>query len=146
MNTLNVDAPQCVLLIDDDESIAGSLCQYLLTQGFGVAVALDSASAAQLMDGRQYDVVVVDPYLTGGVLEEDDALLSMIRSRQPAATLIVLTGYDSPSLTISARREHASAVLTKPQSVVSLSEFIVGAVSQRVQNLQFSTTSQRMIE
>lgn len=116
--------PQRVLLIDDDESVAGSLFQYLLTQGCDVDVAVDRASAATLMETRQYDVVVVDPYLTGGVLAEDGTLLALIRGSQPQAALFVLTGYDSSSLTISAEREGASAVLTKPQSVVSLSQLI----------------------
>jgi DNA-binding NtrC family response regulator len=119
--------PQRVLLIDDDESIAGSLYQYLLTQGCEVDVAVDRVSAAGLMEARQYDVVVVDPYLTGGVLAEDGALLALIRGCQPEAELFVLTGYGSSSLTISAEREGASAVLTKPQSVVSLSQLIVDA-------------------
>ena len=76
---------------------------------------------------RQYDVIVVDPYLTGGVLDGDGALLAMIRSRQPSAALIVLTGYGSSSLTISAERERAMAVLTKPQPVVLLSQLVVDA-------------------
>lgn len=117
--------PQRVLLIDDDESIAGSLYQYLLTQGCEVDVAVDHASAAGLMEARQYDVVVVDPYLTGGVLADDGALLALIRGSQPQAALFVLTGYGSTSLTISAEREGASAVLTKPQSVTSLGQLIV---------------------
>jgi DNA-binding NtrC family response regulator len=119
--------PQRVLLIDDDESIAGSLFQYLRTQGCDVDVAVDRAAAAGLMEARQYDVIVVDPYLTGGVLQEDGALLTLIRGSQPEAALFVLTGYGSSSLTISAEREGASAVLTKPQSVVSLSQLIVDA-------------------
>jgi DNA-binding NtrC family response regulator len=121
--------PQRVLLIDDDESVAGSLYQYLLAQGCDVEVAVDSASAEVLMEARQYDVIVVDPYLTGGVLHEDGALLSLVRSRQPAAALIVLTGYGSTTLTTSAARERAIAVLTKPQSVVYLSELVANAFS-----------------
>jgi DNA-binding NtrC family response regulator len=127
---MNIDdgvARQCVLLIDDDESVAGSLYQYLLAQGCDVDVAVDSASAAVLMEARQYDVIVVDPYLTGGVLADDGTLLALIRGSQPQAALFVLTGYGSSSLTISAEREGASAVLTKPQSVTSLGQLIVDA-------------------
>jgi DNA-binding NtrC family response regulator len=127
MNSDVRSARQSVLLIDDDESIAGSLFQYLLTQGCEVDVAVDPASSADLMESRQYDVIVVDPYLTGGVLDTDGALLAMIRSRQPSAALIVLTGYGSSSLTISAERERAIAVLTKPQPVVLLSQLVVDA-------------------
>jgi DNA-binding NtrC family response regulator len=125
MNIDARDSRQSVLLIDDDESVAGSLFQYLLTQGCDVDVAVDLASSADLMAARQYDVIVVDPYLTGGVLDGDGTLLAMIRNRQPSAALIVLTGYGSASLTISAERERAMAVLTKPQSVVHLSQLVL---------------------
>jgi DNA-binding NtrC family response regulator len=126
---MNIDARnsrQSVLLIDDDESVAGALFQYLLTQGCDVDVAVDPASSVDLMEARQYDVIVVDPYLTGGVLDADGTLLAMIRSRQPSAALIVLTGYGSSMLTVSAERERATAVLTKPQSVVHLSQLVLG--------------------
>jgi DNA-binding NtrC family response regulator len=123
----NRTVSQRVLLIDDDESVAGSLYQYLLTQGCDVDVAVDRASAASLMEQRQYDVVVVDPYLTGGVVADDGTLLELIRGCQPQAALFVLTGYGSSSLTVNAERQGASAVLTKPQSVVSLSQLIVDA-------------------
>lgn len=151
MNTDTGGARQRVLLIDDDESIAGSLYQYLLAQGCDVEVAVDSASAEVLMEARQYDVIVVDPYLTGGVLHEDGALLSLVRSRQPASALIVVTGYGSTTLTTSAAQERAIAVLTKPQSVVSLSELVVGASAgvsdlQTTPDLQTTNVVQRMTE
>lgn len=132
MNVHLRDAAQRVLLIDDDESIAGSLFQYLLLQGCDVHVAVDSASAASLMAKQRYDVVVVDPYLTGGVLHDDGALLAMIRGQQPSAALIVLTGYGSSTLKISAERQRASAVLAKPQPVTFLSQMIADADPLRV--------------
>jgi len=127
MNVHRCAARQRVLLIDDDESIAGSLFRYLHTQGCEVDVAVDAASAALRMSAQRYDVVVVDPYLTGGVLQDDGALLAMIRGQQPTAALIVLTGYSSSALKISAEREHASLVLAKPQPVTFLSQMIVDA-------------------
>ncbi len=146
MTTDDGGARQRVLLIDDDESVAGSLYQYLLGQGCDVEVAVDWASAEVLMAARQYEVIVVDPYLTGGVQHEDGALLSMIRGRQPVAALIVLTGYGSATLTISAARERAMAVLTKPQSVVSLSELVAGASAGVYADFPTTNATQRMTE
>lgn len=124
MNLNHGKARQLVLLIDDDESVAASLYQYLLTQGCEVHAAVDATSAARLMVARQYDVVVVDPYLTGRVLHEEDGLLDTIRNLQPEASLIVLTAYSSPLLEASAERLHAAALLAKPQSVVYLSQLV----------------------
>jgi two-component system response regulator RegA len=113
-----------VLLIDDDELIAGSLRGYLLTQGFAVDVALEPASAAKLMASASYSVVMVDPYLTGEVAHADNSLIESIRTLQPHARLIVLTGYSSPALQLTANLNGAVAVLTKPQSVTCLGDLI----------------------
>ncbi|HWW61708.1 MAG TPA: response regulator, partial [Thermoanaerobaculia bacterium] len=64
-----------VLLIDDDEIIARSLCRYLAKQGCDVDVAMDQASATALMQAHRYQVVLVDPYLTGGVHLQSNVLL-----------------------------------------------------------------------
>jgi two-component system response regulator RegA len=124
MTTSTSRAQTRVLLIDDDELIAGSLRGYLLTQGFAVDVALEPASAAKLMASSSYGVVVVDPYLTGEVVHANDALIESVRRLQPLATLIILTGYSSPALHIAANLNGAAAVLSKPQSVTCLGDLI----------------------
>lgn len=121
-----VQSQDRVLLIDDDELVAGSLREYLVKNGRQVDVAVDIDASAGLMDERQYGVIVVDPYLTGRQ-HDDDSLLHAIRASQPAASLIVLTAYGSPSLATSAERLHAAALLEKPQSVMFLSDVIGGA-------------------
>jgi DNA-binding NtrC family response regulator len=131
MNPDGRNSRKRVLLIDDDESIAGSLFQYLSTQGCDVDVAVDATSAGQLMDTRQYAVIVVDPYLTGGVLSEDSSLIGSISLLQPRGAMIVLTGYDSPSLHDAATANDAAAVLSKPQPVTFLSQLIVDAMVPR---------------
>ena len=119
--TTSTSRPQTrVLLIDDDELIAGSLRRYLLTQGFAVDVALEPASAAKLMASSSYGVIVVDPYLTGEVVHATDALIETVRRLQ----LIVLTGYSSPALQLAATVNGAAAVLSKPQSVTCLGDLI----------------------
>lgn len=124
MTTSTSNALTRVLLIDDDELIAGSLRRYLLTQGFAVDVALEPASAAKLMASSSYGVVVVDPYLTGEVVHSTDALIETVRRLQPLATLIILTGYSSPALQIAATVHGAAALLSKPQSVTCLGDLI----------------------
>jgi two-component system response regulator RegA len=124
MTTNTPSAQTRVLLIDDDELIAGSLRRYLLTQGFSVDVALEPASAARLMASTSYGVVVVDPYLTGEVVHATDALIETVRRLQPLASLIVLTGYSTPAVQLAATLNGAAAVLSKPQSVTCLGDLI----------------------
>ena len=121
-----------VLLIDDDDLIAGSLRQYLARQGCDVDVAVEQVSAAKLMRAQPYRVIVVDPYLTGGVHQQSTALIDDIALLQPDASIMVVTGYGSPELSrlaISARLP----ILVKPQSVVTLGDLIFGALHRTAQ-------------
>jgi DNA-binding NtrC family response regulator len=113
-----------ILLIDDDELVAGSLRDYLAMRGFTVDVAPELAAAEALMRERHYSVIVVDPYLTGAVHSMSVSLIADIRFRQPHSSIIVLTGYGSRTLLEIASADRLTTVLFKPQSVTHLSEVI----------------------
>jgi DNA-binding NtrC family response regulator len=128
MSALPPKAPKAILLIDDDDLIAGSLRQVLASSGCDVDVALEPCTARTLMAKRAYDVVLVDPYLTGGVHQQSGELLEAIGTLQPHAAVIVLTGYDS-ELLHTAADGRVSKILTKPQPITFLSQFISGATA-----------------
>src|SRR5204862_7661569 len=83
------NAQQRILLIDDDELIAGSLRCYLAKNGCEVDVALDAPEAERLMKSGRYDVIVVDPYLTGGIYYDSGVLIDTIARLQQGAAVIV---------------------------------------------------------
>ncbi|HEV8434003.1 MAG TPA: response regulator [Thermoanaerobaculia bacterium] len=120
-----------ILLIDDDEVICGSLRHYLTTRGLTADVALDAESAALRLAANDYAVIIVDPYLTGGSRRDQRELLEIICHLQPAAEIIVLTGYNSPELERIAAECNVAALLTKPQSVVFLNQLICSRYSAR---------------
>jgi DNA-binding NtrC family response regulator len=113
-----------VLLIDDDDVIADSLRRYLILQGCDVDLAVDPGSAAETMRVNAYDSIVVDPYLTGAIHGGSASLLGSIGTLQPLASTIVLTGYPSPELSRAAADCRLTAVLTKPQSIVTIGELV----------------------
>ena len=119
-----------ILLIDDDQLIAGSLKMYLLTR-WDVDVARDVPAAEKMMRERNYAVVVMDPYLTGISTDDRGALLSRARRLQPDAALIVLTGYQSSEMERAAADCHAAALISKPQSVLALGDAITSALHLR---------------
>ena len=121
---------QRVLLIDDDDLIAGSLRKYLVLHGFDVDVAVDACEAERLLRTNRYRVIVVDPYLTGSLHGGSEALLGRVARLQHGAALIVLTAYSSSDLAQSAAECKVSALVTKPQSVVALNDLVMN-VSQR---------------
>jgi DNA-binding NtrC family response regulator len=120
-----------ILLIDDDELIAGSLRHYLSTQGCAADVALDASSGEALMRANAYSVVVVDPYLTARIQSEEHAVIDTIRALQPDAAVIILTAYASSALLRLADDGHVSEVVSKPQPVISLGQRIVTASRSR---------------
>lgn len=122
-----------VLLIDDDQFIAGCLRQYLIKDGWDVDVATDRAAAEEQMHSRQYGVVLVDPYLTGPLNENRAALLSVARNLQPDAAMVVITAYSSPEMQRTASACGAAALLSKPQSVLTLCEAIASASQRRLE-------------
>jgi DNA-binding NtrC family response regulator len=123
-----------ILLIDDDDLIAGSLRQVLLSARCDVDVAVDSATARTMMAERSYDIVMVDPYLTGGVHKDGCDLVNNIQTQQPAANVIVLTGYSSPELAQAAADGKITALLSKPQSIPFLSHFLVGMPLESIES------------
>ena len=76
------------------------------------------------MTSGRYDVIIVDPYLTGGVHRGNGELIDRVARLQQDAAMIVLTAYSSPELAQSAADCKVAAVLSKPQSVVALNDLV----------------------
>ena len=133
MSTLPPVASKSILLIDDDDLIAGSLRQLLLSESCAVDVAVDSLTAREMMSKQPYDIVMADPYLTAGVHADGCGLIENIRTMQPGARLVILTGYSSPELARSAADGKISALLAKPQSIPFLSQFLVGMPQETIE-------------
>jgi DNA-binding NtrC family response regulator len=117
-----------VLLIDDDDLIAGCLRQYLAQQGCAVDVALEQVTAERLMRGGAYRVIVVDPFFTGGVHGMSEGLLASIPLLQPEAEVMVVTGYGSSEMSRLTAAPRLS-IHSKPQPVAALGELIFAALA-----------------
>ena len=120
-----------ILLIDDDELIAGSLCALLVRSGCTVHAATETSAADRLMNEAGYDVVVVDPYMTGSVHAANAALIDRVCAAQPEAAVVVLTAYPSPELVRSSAALRVRALLSKPQSIIGLTDFVIALAQDR---------------
>ncbi|MBB5515132.1 two-component system phosphate regulon response regulator OmpR [Rubricella aquisinus] len=54
-----------ILVVDDDERLRSLLRKFLSRQGFFVSVARDAAHARRLMDGLEFDLLVIDVMMPG---------------------------------------------------------------------------------
>ena len=54
-----------ILIVDDDERIRGLLQKFLMRNGFLVSAARDAAHARRLLEGLDFDMIVLDVMMPG---------------------------------------------------------------------------------
>ena len=74
-----------LLIVDDDERIRGLLQKFLMRSGFMVSAARDAAHARRLLEGLEFDMIVLDVMMPG----EDGVSLTK-EIREDMATPILL--------------------------------------------------------
>jgi len=108
---LSARASSNVLLVDDDEDFAASLALLLELKGHHVSVkSSGSAALAEFAPGR-FDTIILDVRLP-----EMDGLecFTRMRSVDPAARCVFVTGMRDEALSRQAIDEGAVAVFDKP--------------------------------
>jgi DNA-binding NtrC family response regulator len=100
-----------VLIVDDEEVIAGTLKEFLQGESFEVATAMNAASALKLVESFEPDVVLCDVQLPGA-----DGLTVLNRSLQvrPETLFIVITAYATVENAVAAFQRGAHDYLMKP--------------------------------
>lgn len=99
-----------VLLVDDDRRIRDLLCRYLGEQGFVVMSAADAAEAESILQGYEFDVLVVDVMMPGrSGLEFTQDLRARINT-----PVLMLTALGETDDRISGLEAGADDYLAKP--------------------------------
>jgi DNA-binding NtrC family response regulator len=112
-----------ILLVDDDVEVLNMLGKFFERESWQVMRAADAQSCADIYEREHPDVVVLDLDLPGlsGL-----KLLEVLRTRDPDATIIMLTGHGDIATAVNAMQLGAENFLTKP---VELSH--MGAAAER---------------
>lgn len=100
-----------ILVVDDEQNIRDIIREFLSESGYDVTVAVDGQDALEMVQIEQYDLYIVDvfmPRMTG--LE----LIERLREIQPLSVIVVITGFSSIDVAITAIRKGAYHYLTKP--------------------------------
>ena len=109
-----------VLLIDDDESVGRTLARRLENSGHRVTLLTDGQAALEKYTELAPDVVVVDlwmPRISGM------QILADLQQRDPATSVILLSGNIDVPTTVRALRAGAIDVQTKPVDIDLLRAF-----------------------
>lgn len=105
-----------ILLVEDDAEISEMLKNYLATENYEVACALDGQQACAMFDGASYDLVLLDlmiPKISGmGVMQH-------IREKS-FVPILILSAKDSESDKTLGLGLGADDYITKPFSVVEV--------------------------
>jgi ActR/RegA family two-component response regulator len=107
-----------VLFVDDELSIRLTLPAILEQQGFEVAVAASVAEALEIINHRQFDVLLTD--LNIGSPADGFILVSAMRRVQPNASTFILTGYPDFQTALEAIRKQVDDYFTKPADIPTL--------------------------
>jgi DNA-binding NtrC family response regulator len=123
LKRLTRDEPStpCVLVVDDDASMAEMLAEGLSDRGFDAKGVASSSEAARLLAEEHFDALVTDlrmPTLDGL------GLLVVSRRLAPTRPVIIITAYSAVDTAVESIRQGAYHYLTKPFKVEELVLFL----------------------
>jgi ActR/RegA family two-component response regulator len=115
-----------LLFVDDEQSIRLTLPAILEQQGFEVVVAASVSEALEIINHRQFDVLLTD--LNIGSAADGFILVTAMRRIQPTAATFILTGYPDFQTALEAIRKQVDDYFTKPADIPTL----VSTLKQKV--------------
>jgi two-component system phosphate regulon response regulator OmpR len=99
-----------LLIVDDDERIRGLLQKFLMRHGFLVSAARDAAHARRLLEGLDFDLIVLDVMMPG----ETGVELTRALRESRDTPILLLTAKSETSDRIEGLEAGADDYLTKP--------------------------------
>ncbi len=100
-----------LLLVDDDPTFTAVLARALERRGFRIYIAHDAARASALLASLIPDYAIVDLKLPG---PSGLTLITALKEKNPAMSIVVLTGYASIATAVEAIKLGATHYLAKP--------------------------------
>ena len=103
-----------LLIIEDDQVFASVSARALSRRGYEVTLATDIDSAREMINLHPVAYAIVDLNLAGHSALE---LIPVLRARNPAARILMLTGYASIATAVEAIKLGADNYLAKPADI-----------------------------
>jgi CheY-like chemotaxis protein len=117
-----------ILVLDDDEAVCRVIGAALAPNGFRVDIVSDPSAMAAALTARPYQVILLD-YVIPGL--EPGRLLEWVRTHQPDASIIVVTGYPSVDSALNCLRARTYDYLTKPFPIAGLQRTVLRCLESR---------------
>ena len=100
-----------ILLVDDEKNMRLSLSGMLADEGFPTEAVESAEQAEQLLEKREFLMLITDAHL-GGLSGYE--LLARVKRRWPELPMLMITAYATPKLAAEAIKAGASDYLPKP--------------------------------
>jgi|SRR5688572_15818997 len=114
---MNQRQSKCILIVDDDISVADSLRLFLTDAGHRVLTAYNLAKARSVFSNNRFDLVITDLCLPDGTGID---VLTHVKTEAPETEVILMTGHGSLEIVIEAIKRGAYYYLEKPFTPDSL--------------------------
>ena len=100
-----------ILIVDDDEIILDSLCEFLNLEGYNSIGVKSFKQAIVQIQRRNFSLVITDVNIPDG---DGFELLNLVKKNYPQTVVIIITGYGSIESAVEAIKMGAYDYLTKP--------------------------------
>jgi DNA-binding NtrC family response regulator len=134
------EAGQRILIIDDEAAIRESLETLLALEGYTIELAINGEEGLDRIEHNYYDLVLLDLALPG---KNGLEILHLIRERQPALPVIMITAYGKVDNVVEAIRTGAQNFVQKPwdnEKLLADIRSAIGRYRAEEENIQLRRT------
>ena len=100
-----------LLIVDDDQIILDSLCEFLSIEGYDTTGASTVSDAKQKLKEQSFALLITDVNMSDG---DGFELLDLVRENYPQTVVLLITGYGTIESAVKAIKKGAHDYLTKP--------------------------------
>jgi DNA-binding NtrC family response regulator len=122
--------PKRILVVDDETTVRQSIKLALAGEGYSIDLAASGEEALRRSDLAGYDLILADMMMPG-VSGLD--LLKGIRIKDPAAQVVIITGYPTDKAASQSFRMGAVDFLPKPFTPAELRAAVARALAKKAQ-------------
>jgi len=116
-----------ILIVDDEESVRDSLLNWFIEDGYSVECAENAKKALQLLEVRDFDIILADIKMPG---MDGMEMHRRIKALNRDSIVIIMTAFASVDTAVQALKDGAFDYVTKPFDPDDLSHLIRNAAAQ----------------